>query len=201
MNSDSLSWRFIIYSVVLTMLISASCSVPVTTEATPALIPTSLPERLQLIGGEIDPCLLINSEEVETVLGVKVTSEEMYIDYMPSCKYFSTTNNQPILLFVSAVTDVSIKKANQPWLKEGNVPISAAEAYERERMIMLMRSEFNKFKDIDNLGDQAFLYETISSIISVLKNNIFYQFTGRTDHGVDHDTLIKLIEIGLERMP
>jgi len=183
------------------MLISVSCSVAITTEATPTIVPTSTPERLMLIGGEIDPCLLINSEEVETVLGVKVSSEKIFLDYMPSCKYFSTTNNQPVLLFVSAVTDVSIKKADQPWLKEGNVPISAMEAYERERMIMLMRSEFYKFKDLDNLGDQAFLYGTISSVISVLRNNIFYQFTGRTDHGVDHDTLLKLIRIGLERMP
>jgi len=200
MKRNSLRWRAITYSVILMMLVSSSCSFIVIAEATPTVVPTSTPERLTLIGGEIDPCLLVNSEEVENVLGVKVTSEAKLLDYMPSCKYISITNDQAVLLIISAITDLSIKKANQPWLKEGNVHISAVDVYERQKMVV-SSSEIYKFKDLDNLGDQAFQYESSFLIISVLRNNIFYQFNGRIEYGVDYDTLKKLIKIGLERMP
>ena len=200
MKRHFLTCRSIIYSTILLMLVSSSCSFTVIAEATPTVVPTSTPERLTLIGGEIDPCLLVNSEEVEIVLGVKVTSEAKLLDYMPGCKYISTTNDQAVLLIVSAITYMSIKKANQPWLKEGNVPISAVEVYERQKMVV-SSSEIYKFKDLDNLGDQAFQYVSSFLAISVLRNNIFYQFHGRIDYGVDHDTLEKLIKIGLERMP
>jgi hypothetical protein len=183
------------------MLVSASCSVTVTAEATPTVISTSTPARLKLIEGEIDPCLIISSGEVEMVLGVKVSSEAKLLDYMPSCEYIFTTNDPAVLLIISAVTDVSIDKANQPWLKEGNVPISAVEVYERLRMGSSRMSEINKFRELDDLGEQAFLYRTNFLVISFLRNNTFYQFNGKTDYGVDYDALMKLIRIGLERMP
>jgi hypothetical protein len=201
MKRHSIRQRSIICLAILIMLVSASCSVAIIAEATPTVVPTSTPERLKLIGGEIDPCLLVTLEEVETVLGAKVTGETKLLDYMPSCKYISTTSDQAVLLIISAVTDVSIEKADQPWLKEGNVPISAAKVYESERMVVSKRSEIYKFKDLDNLGDQAFLYETNLLVINVLRNDILYRFNGRTDHGVDYDALIKLIKIALERMP
>jgi hypothetical protein len=199
MKSDSLSWISAIYFVALIMLLSTSCSVEVTTDVIPTIVPTSTPERLRLIGGEINPCLLINSGEVRTVLGVEVTNQAMLLDYMPSCKYISTTNDQSVLLIVSATTDVSIKKANQPWLKDGNQPISAMEAYERQKMAVLKLSEIYKFEDLDNLGDQAFLYRSTFLVVNVLKNKVFYQFNGAI--GLDQDTVMKLIRIGLERMP
>lgn len=181
--------------------VSMGCASTFAREATPTLIPTSTPERLELIGGEIDPCLLISSEEVETLLGVAVTHETMLLDYRPSCKYMSTIYDPPVLLIVSAITDRSIQKANQPWLKEGNQPISAVEAYEREKLAVSRRSEIYRFKDLENLGDQAFLYETGFLVINVLKNDVFYSFNGRANYGVEQDTLIKLVKIGLERMP
>lgn len=173
----------------------------IATATKPTLIPTSTPEKLRLVGGEIEPCLLINSEEVEAVLGVNVAREPMYLDYMPSCKYISTTNDQAVLVIVSATTDASIKMANQPWLKDGDQPISAAEAYERERMAVSQLSEIYEIKDLENLGDQAFLYKSSFLVINVLKNNIFYQFNGRIEYGIDQNILMKLINVALERMP
>jgi hypothetical protein len=201
MKRDPLRWGSKIYVAVLTMLISASCSVVGIAEATPTAVPTTMPEKLKFVGGEIDPCLLVNLEEVETVLGVKVSSEARLLDYKPSCKYISKTNDRVVLLIISAVTDVSIKKASRPWLKEGDTPISTVRAYELEKMGESRMSEINGFREIDGLGDQAFLSKTTFLAISFLRNNIFYQFMGRTDYGVDFDALMKLIKIGMERMP
>lgn len=47
--------------------------------------PTSTPEKLQLINGELDPCQLVIPAEVETVLGIIVVSEiRIYSEGIPS---------------------------------------------------------------------------------------------------------------------
>ena len=201
MEKNSLKWSPIYHFAFLVMLSSAGCSAAVTADepSTPVLIST--PEKLQLIGGEINPCLVVNVEEVEFVLGVEVSSEAKLLDYKPGCKYISPALDPGVLLMVSVVTDVSIEKANQPWLKDGDAPISAVKVYEREKMGASSISEFNQFRELDDLGDKAFRHETTFLVISFLKNNIYYQFYGRADYGVDFDTLMKLIRIGFERMP
>lgn len=194
MNKYSLICRSIICFAILILVASASCSPIITTELTPITTPTSTPEKLELINGEIDACLLINPIEVEAVLGVKVVSETRFamvggID----CKYTSVSNDQVVFL-TSATTDATLKKVNSPFP-------SAIEAYEMHKEAELNMLEIFRIKDIENFGDQAYSKEGTFLDINILNNNIFYQFVTRTDGGIGYDALMKLAEIALQRMP
>lgn len=189
------------------MVISASCSTTLAAESTPTVVPTFTPQKIELINGEMDACLLINSTEVETVLGIKVISEKRFLDSVPSCKYISISDDRVVLL-TSVTTDATIERANQPWLKDGDQFYSAVEVYEMRKMVELRMQEAipeaYKVEDIDNFGDQAFFTEKQTYLaLEVLENEIFYDFVAYTidDGGIDYDALIELATIALQRMP
>ena len=199
--------RSIIYSSILIMLVSASCSTTFEAVSTPTAVPSSTPEKIELINGEMDACLLIHSTEVETVLGIKVTSANTFLDSVPSCKYISIADDRVVLL-TRVTTDATIKRANQPWLKNEDQFYSAVEVYEMRKMAELRLhkalSESYKVEDIDSIGDQAFFTDKqIYLALEVLENEIFYEFVAYPidNGGIDYDAFIELAKIALQRMP
>jgi len=193
MKTDSIKWKLRKCLAILIMLVSAGCSVTVTAEATPTIIPASTPEKLSLINGEMNACQLISPTEAETVLGIKVVSELRFATVGSIvCKYVSVSDDR-VAFVTDITTDATLKKANDS--------SSAAETYEIHKMDPLIQSGLIKVKDLENFGDQAYLTEGVFLDIHVLKNNIYYNFNTRTDGGTGYDALLKLAQIALQRMP
>jgi hypothetical protein len=185
--------KTIFYFSILIMAITGSCNPITKLEAPPTLAPMSTPEKLKLINGEINTCLLVSPSEVESVTGIKVVNETLFAAVGAiDCKYFSVSDNQ-VVFIASSTTDTTLKKADSPF--------SAIETYEMIKDADLNMSEIFRIKDIENFGDQAYSKEATLLEISVLKNDIFYKFVTLTDGGIGYDALIKIAEIALEKMP
>jgi hypothetical protein len=189
-----------IYFMFLVLLVSGGCSAMFTAEPTPTVVPTPTPEKLSLIAGEINACLLVSATEVETVSGIKVTSQILFPTGATGCRYISVTDDQVILvIFVN--TDESLKKAHEPH--------SAVEQYELiKRGDLMLQDEIRdpeafKVEGIDNLGDQAYFKEGSFLEIHVLKNKIYYGFSSIRfgSASIGYDVLMKLVKTALQRMP
>jgi hypothetical protein len=193
MKRHSLRWRSIIYFAILIMLVSAGCSGTVTAEVTQTVSPSSTPEKLRLINGELDACQMISLTEVESVVGIKVVSELRFsMGGSIFCKYTSVYDDR--LVFMTFVTtDTTLKKVNDT--------SSPVETYEIYKEIILKQPTIYKVEDIESFGDQAFFKEGSFLEINVLNNNIFYQFTTQAHGGIGHDALMELAQIVLQRMP
>ena len=185
--------RSIIYFAILIMAISASCSA---IEATPPVLPTPTLEKLRLINGEIDACLLISPLEFESVVGIQVVSEPRFAAMIGAnfCRYTSGADDHAVLQ-TYVTTDATLKKVNSDFS-------SAVEAYEGLKRVYLTMSEFFKINDIENLGDRAHSMESSTHLdIIILDNNIFYEFVTNTESGIGYEALTKLAEIALQKMP
>jgi hypothetical protein len=194
MKRYSLRCKSIIYFTILIMMVSASCSPIFPAQSTPTVVPTSTPEKMELINGELDACLLVSPTEVESVLGIRVVRELRFamvgaID----CKYISVSDEHLVFL-TSVTTDATLKKGNA-------FASSAIEAYEMHKTANLKLSEVLKIEEIGNFGDQAFLVEGVLLEINVLNNDIYYNFNTRTAGGIGYDALMELARIALQRMP
>jgi hypothetical protein len=182
--------------MVLIVLVSAGCSAISAASATPTVVTTPTPERLKLINGAVDACMLLTSAEVETISGIKVISNPGWFRKPTFCQYISVKDEE-IILVVSAETDTTLRNANESY--------SAAERYEIAkrgdlRMEEAMPDIFT-VEDINNLGDKAFLSETNFLSIHILNNNIYYVFDTAANGGIGYDALMKLTRIALQRMP
>ena len=195
-----LIYESINYVVILMMLVSVGCSTASTVKLTPTPVFTSTPERLTLISGELEACLLVSSAEVETISGIQVTNEIGIMSDPTFCRYISVEDGE-VLVVTSVTTDTTLKKANKSH--------SAAESYEMLKMVdtdMAERDpELFKIQEIDNLGDRAYSKEgPYSDInINVLKNGIVYWFSTSTiqDGGIGYDALMELARLALQRAP
>ncbi|MBC7875758.1 MAG: hypothetical protein H7Y59_01190 [Anaerolineales bacterium] len=183
--------RFLLIAT-LVMMVSGSCSNIITT---PTLTPTSAPEKLKLINGEIDACLLISPSEVEYVLGLKVATKAWFATMgAVGCVYTSVSDDRTIFqTFVT--TDATLKKVNSPY--------SAVETYESLKRSHLQSPEVYKINEIENFGDRAYSTDASFLQINILNNGIYYDFTTETisDGGIGYDALMKLAEIALQKMP
>ena len=180
-----------IYSMIFIMLFSAGCSTAVASKSIPMATFTPTPERLKLINGEIDACLLINPTEVEAILGFTIASKIIFFDSDTGCKYYSKTDGRVVLL-TSVTTNRTLKKAHHYY--------SAVEWYDMQKML---KKKIFKVEDIDNFGDQAYVTKGSLINIYVLKNGIIYNFNDRPIDvgGIGYDALMKLAKIALQRMP
>jgi len=191
-------YKALIHFVVLIILISVGCSTISTVDVTPTPVLTPTPERLKLINGEIEACLLISSAEVETISGIQVTSEIGLMSDPTYCRYISL-NDGEVIMVTSVTTDTTLKEANKSF--------SAVESYEMQKMVDTDMAEREpklfKIQEIDNLGDQAYSKEGTYSNINVLKNSIVYWFSTNTieDGGIGYDALMKLATMALQRAP
>jgi len=194
-------YRPIFLFAIFCMLVSASCSPEFTAKSTPTVVPTGMPEPLQLINGVIDACLLLAPEEVEAVLGNQVTSEVVYPSGMTGCRYISVINGD-VVLIVFVITDTTIQ------LDEASARMgidSASDDYELTKFEDLRLAQkmpkLIKVEDIENLGDQAYMREWGSLDIHILNNDIYYEFNTLGSYNIGRDGLMKLAQIALQRMP
>ncbi len=58
-----------------------------------------------------------------------------------------------------------------------------------------------KMEEIEDIGDQAFSTELSFLTIHILNNGILYEFSTFMNNGISKDTLMKLVNIALPRMP
>jgi hypothetical protein len=154
---------------------------------------TPTPTHLELIDGEFDACLLLTPEEVEKISQIKVTSEIFPISGTNTCRYIS--EDGAVVLLTSITTDTTLKKANKTY--------SAADWYEMEKAVALDMNEIFHIQDLDNLGDKAYSKEGSFLDFVVLKNNIYYFFSTRTDDtgGIGNDALMDLAKLAISRAP
>lgn len=192
--------RSIIYLAIFNIVISASCSAIFTLQATPTIVPTSTPEKLELINGELDACQLIKLTEVESVLGMKVVPERTFVNRAPGCIYNSMIDDG-VLFLTTATTDETIKRADGPKKYNSTQFVSATELYEIHKTGSLNLSKVLKIEDIDDLGDQAYLEEGVYFTLHILKNNIYYVFHTRIKDGIGYKALMEFAQIALQRMP
>lgn len=155
------------------------------------------PEKLSLINGEIDPCRIISLKEARSILSAKVTSEPLLADFMPSCKYISTQNEHEAYIRISVATDATMKRYTTMY---PGGPSTAANFFE-SRKNFLSSETLYEFKQVDGVGDDAFRYGTVFLSIAILKNVIYYEFIGFEMNGVDYDTIMKIIDTALPRLP
>ena len=185
--------------VVLLVVVSVSCSRIFPATSTPTVVPTSTPEKLELINGELDACQLINLTEVESLVGMEVTPEKTFAESGWWCFYYPASGDRGALFGIVVFTDATIKRANQPWHEQ-----SAAEVYDGRKMVdQRMAQEISDYKmeEIEDLGDQAFSTELSFLTIHILNNGIFYEFSTFMSNGISKETLMKLVNIALPRMP
>jgi hypothetical protein len=199
------------YLVIMLVIVSLGCNTISTVDLSPTPAFTSTPdftptpERLHLINDELEACLLISAEEVESISGIQVTSEQGYeakentlIVGPTACRYV-LKNSDEVIMAISADTDTTL-------VRQGNNS-SASEWFQQMKMVdtdMASKAPtIFKLQDIDNLGEQA--YAKMGTLISihVLKSDIIYWFSTRPieDGGMGYDALFKLVVIALQRAP
>ncbi len=191
MQKSSSMYKLIIYFAILMILVSPSCNVTA---------PTPTPERLQLVNGEIEACLLLGATEVEAVSGIQVTSKINPLLKPASCGYLSVKDGETVLV-TYVFTDTTLKKMGES--------DSAVKWYELIKGGDLLNQKaapetFKRVEDIDNLGGRAYFVNKWDSVeIHVLNNNIVYLFNTNTidNGGIGYDALLKLAKIALPRMP
>jgi hypothetical protein len=206
---NSSMYKPIIYFTLLLMLTLPGCNAIFTVKPAPTVVSTSTPERLKLIDGKIDACLVIRPEEIESVSGlsdIEVASTVFRLDGTTACRYISANTGQfRMIIFVA--TDTTLKEDKSSYNVQHGIFRSAAEQYEVDKSMNLkLFSAVNtpdKIKDIDGLGDHAYFKEGAILEIYILKNNIYYMLTTRDveSGGIGYDALMKLAQIALQRMP
>lgn len=193
-------YRSIILFASLSILVTTSCSSELAAKPTPTAVPTPTPETLELINGVIDACLLLTPEEVEVVLGNKVTSEVIYPSGKTGCRYISVINDETVLQ-VYVTTDTTVEQ--DEYLESINIK-TATEQYKSIKIGNLdfaQKMSELKVEDIDNLGDQAYLSAGSFITLHVLNNDIYYEYTTYVDDGIGPNGLMKLAQIASPRMP
>jgi hypothetical protein len=183
------------------VLVSAGCN-PTTAaeELTPTPAFTVTPERLVLINGELEACLLVPVTEFEAISGQPVTSEMGFISDPTVCRFVSVKNGE-VLAVVTVMTDTTLKKANKSF--------PAVEMFEMSKFVdsdMAEREpELFKIQELADLGDQAYSKDRpyINSSINILQNGILYLFSTDTieDGGIGYDGLIEMAKLALRRAP
>jgi hypothetical protein len=168
-----------------------------TTAPTPSEAVTPTPERLKLIDGYLDPCLLVSTTKVEAMSGLKIAIKKGFSDGEPYCNYYSITDGRAVFqIFVT--TETSMKKSNRTY------PIT--DWFDAMKTIQLrMEKEVSSFdvEDIPNLGEKAFSTEGSNLGLYVLNNGIMYLFDTRSieNGGVGYENLLKLAKMAYQRMP
>src|SRR5688500_7824268 len=200
------------YFVGLLMFVFLGCNTISTADISPTPILTSTPdftptpERLQLINGELEACLLVSAAEVEAISGMQVTSEQGYepskentlVLRSTGCRYV-LKNSGEVIMATSADTDTTL-------LRKGN-NFLASEWFQRMKMVdtdMAGKAPtIFKLQDINDLGEQAYVKMGTLISIHVLKSDIVYWFSTRPieDGGIGYDALYKLVVIALQRAP
>jgi hypothetical protein len=163
---------------------------------TPVATPTSTPERLKLIDGEIDACLLINSEEFEAITGIKAIGESWFANPYgaASCTYGTETDSK-VSLIIFVTTDATLKRVHET--------STAEDRYNIFRRGELSLPKLYTVEDINDLGNQAYFSNRsdFNLAIRVLNNEIFYEFNAFNDGTFDRDILIQLAKTALQRAP
>jgi hypothetical protein len=189
----------IVCLVIFIVVVSVSCSPIFAARSTPTVVPTSTPEKLELINGELDACQLINLTEVESLVGMKVIPKKAFAERGWWCFYYPVSGDRGALFGIVVFTNATIKRANQPWHND-----SAADVYDGRKMVsQRMAQEISDYKmeEIEDLGDQAFSTELSFLNIHILNNDIFYEFSTFLSTGISKEILMRLVNIALQRMP
>lgn len=183
MNRDSVSYKSIICCMFLITLGVASCN------------STPTPERLKLVDGEIDACLLVTPTELETVTGFNTVADSQPINPSgTSCYYAKTDGNSALIIFVT--TDATLKRDHRNDTAEDLYNFWRAEEPKHPEL-------YYTVEDVDGLGSQAYFSnkQDFELTIHVLNNGIFYEFTGYSTSDVNRDKLIQIAKIALQRAP
>jgi hypothetical protein len=184
MNRDFVSYTSIICCVFLITLGVTSCNRAIK------------PERLKLVDGEIDACLLVTPTELETVTGFNVVADNYPLNPVgTSCMYSKTDGNPVLSIFVT--TDATLKR---------NHRYDTAEyLYNSWKAEELKDPHQYTVEDIDGLGSPAYFSndQGFELAVRVLHNGIYYEFTGYSysASGINRDKVIQIAEIALQRVP
>ena len=200
------------YFVGLLMFVFLGCNTISTADISPTPILTSTPdftptpERLQLINGELEACLLVSAAEVEAISGMQVSSEQGYEPTKENTLVLSSTgcryvlkNSGEVIMATSADTDTTLLRQDNNFSASEWFQLLKTAATDMAEKIPTMI----KLQEMDGLGDQAYSKISTRIEIDVLRNNITYWFStaSKEDGGLGYDALLRLTQIALERAP
>lgn len=154
----------------------------------------SAPERLILVEGEFDACLLVTPRELENITGLNAVANNQPINPSGmSCIYQQADGNTALMIFVT--TDTTLKK-NQ-------INDTAEDLYHFWKREELKDPNQYTVEDVDSLGSSAYFSSDQGWELSVyvLNNKIYYEFTSYSTNGVNRDKLIQIAKIALQRAP
>ena len=160
--------------------------------------PTSKFQQIQIINGEVDACSLWSPEIIETELNVKINQEASEFEGATACRYFSSDDNQNILLAV-VYTDTTLQKARKPY--------TASEWFEQSKKINIHDVNEAGAKAIDNvpqIGEQAYYVEGTAFLeLHFLKSNIEYVILTPNNEksSLSFDSLVNMARIVSQRAP
>ena len=152
------------------------------------------PERLKLVDGEIDACLLVTPTELETVTGFNVVANSHPLNPVGTSCYYSKTDGNPVLI-IFVTTDATLKR--------GDSLGTAEDLYYFWKVEELKKPHQYTVEDIDSLGSPAYFSndQGWELAVRVLNNGIYYEFTGHSTSGINRDKLVQIAKIALQRVP
>ena len=159
---------------------------------------SATPEKLQIVNGKLDACLLLTVSEVESVLATKTSTDPFSFDNGTGCRYdWSRTESPALVTYI--YTDATFEEAGLEW--------TVAEWFEIEKknhVEFAAKISDITVEDVPELGDTAYYEDSSILYLFVLNNGIEYVFTTRTpeDGGKGSlSALIVLAKMALQKMP
>jgi hypothetical protein len=191
--------RFI--ALIMSLFFTGCAFIPLSPTVLPsATIPsvTATPEKLQLVNGKLNACLLLTVSEVENVLTTRTSADPVSFDNGTGCRYAASSAESPVLV-TFVYTDATFEEAGEKW--------TVTEWFEIEKQHNLefaTKISDITVEDVYDLGDAAYYEDSTILYLFILNNGIEYVFTTRTPEHEGNGSLqalIALAKISLPRMP
>jgi hypothetical protein len=159
---------------------------------------TATPEKLQLVNGRLNACLLLTVSEIESILATKTSIDPFAFEGGTGCRYvFSTAESPAFVTFT--YTEKKVESLGLQWTVEEWFEIEKQRNLEFATQI-----SHETVEDVSELGDKAYYKDGRILYLFMLKNGIEYVFTTTTpEYGGRGSlpSLIALAKIALQRMP
>ncbi|HNQ95803.1 MAG TPA: hypothetical protein PKH47_14105 [Anaerolineales bacterium] len=180
------------------LLLLTGCASTFFTPAPTVFVTTATPEKLQLVNGRLNACLLLTTSEIESALTTKTTPDPFAFDGGTGCRYdFSAEESPAVVVFV--YNEITVESLGLQWTVDDWFEIEKKKNLEFATQVSQVKVE-----DVSGLGDKAYYRDGRHVNLYILENGIEYVFTTTTPEYGGKGSLpaiISLAKIALQRMP
>lgn len=161
-------------------------------------VATSTPEKLQVVNGRLNACLLLTVSEIESILATKTSTDPFEFEGGTGCRYaFSTAESPAIVTYI--YNEIKVESLGAQWTVEEWFEIE-----KQKNLEFAAQMNHDRVEDVPELGDKAYYKDGRILYLFIMKNGIEYVFTTiTTEYGGKGSipTIIALAKIALQRMP